>query len=139
MNLSSLIKSPKKEFSFSDFPALFDLSPGYTRKIVADLVKKEVLKPFKDIKDKRKMVYKLDWSAIRGYLLSDPEDYEEIILEIVGTNYLGKYVAIDDFQVISVADDLMTLTRTLGVLQRDSTVFITNVGQPLHPLICEMS
>lgn len=137
MSLSILLQSSKQEFSFDDLPSLLDLSPGYTRKVVADLVKNDILMPFKDRKDKRKLVYKLNWPAIRNYLLSNPKDYDEIINKIAGDEYPRKYVAIDNFQVIAAANDLMTLTQELGALPKESTILITNVGQPEQPLILE--
>lgn len=139
MSLKYLIQSKRQEFSFNDINELLQLSEGYTRQLIADMIRKNILKPDKKKKDKRFVVYSLDWSSIREYLLSDPSDFEEIILSLVEEQHLGKYVAIDNFEVKYFADTLMELTNMLDFNETESTVFVTSAGIPKNQIILELS
>ncbi|OLS22112.1 MAG: hypothetical protein HeimC3_32540 [Candidatus Heimdallarchaeota archaeon LC_3] len=139
MSLKYLIQTKKLEFSFNEIRQLLQLSEGYTRQLVAKMVKEKVLNQTKPKKDKRFIVYSLEWSLVRNYLLTGPSDFDEIILSIVEKKHHGYYVAIDDFHVKAVAETLMELTQTIGVLKADSTVLVTNAGTPKHQLTLGLS
>ena len=130
MSLINLLNRDRKAFKFEDLISIFDLSPGYSRKVIADLVKKDILQSHQDKLDKRKVVYSLNWVAFRKYLFEDPSDYDAIIIKIVGKEHLGRYVAIDQFKVIESEATLEELIQTLGVIAPDSSVFLTSVGRP---------
>ena len=94
------MKTKKTFFKFEELTSLFDLSPGYSRKIIANLVKQELLIPQKDKRDKRKVKYYLNWGSFRNYLLNEPIDYDDLILRMVGPEHEGKYVAEVDIDLI---------------------------------------
>lgn len=139
MSLIHLLKTKKHEFSFHDITEILQLSEGYTRQIIADMVKKNILIHSKPKKDKRFAIYSLDWASIRSYLFTNPPSFDEIIEEIVEEKYKGLYIALDNFKVIKSAETLMELTQKIGKLDDNSTVFVTNVGIPTYPLRIELS
>ena len=135
MSLSNLLKSKKISLSFEELPDIMEISPGYARKVVADLVEKGIFITEKDKSDKRKTKYSLNWPALRKYLLTIPKDIDDIILSIVDPKYMGMYVAIDDFEVIHFDEDINVLTEKVGYIKRDQTIMITNVGEPKKKII----
>ena len=137
MSISKIIASNKRLFSFNDFEDILQLSQGYTRRVIGNLVRKNILATSKASKDKRKANYTLNWPAVRAYLLLLPKDYEQIIKNIAGSAYDDMYVAIDDFKVILSSDSLMDLTKQVGILPKDTTILITSVGHPKNLLILE--
>lgn len=137
MSLSNLLKSKKQSLIFEELPGILDISPGYARKVVSDLVDRKIFLTEKDKSDKRKTIYLLNWPALRGYLLTIPNDYDEIILSIVTQKYTGTYVAIDNFEVLHQADDLTALTRKVGYIKSTDNILITHVGDPIHKLVLE--
>ncbi|MHA2366872.1 MAG: hypothetical protein ACXAC7_23170 [Candidatus Hodarchaeales archaeon] len=139
MNLKYLFQSKKRQFSFNDINEILQLSEGYTRQLVAEMVKKKILKPNKEKKDKRYVIYSLEWLSIRNYLMSDPPDFDEIILSLVDKRYHGQNVAIDNFDIIHSADTLMELTEKINIEDENSTIFITSAGVPKNQIILELS
>lgn len=137
MSLSLLLKTKKRIISFEELPAILDISPGYARKIVSEFVNKKIFLTEKTKDDKRKLFYILNWHALRDYLLTIPSDYDEIIESIVDKNCYGKYVAIDDFNVIDLSDDLQTLTEKIGIITKNDSILITYVGEPTNKIILE--
>lgn len=137
MSLKYFLKSKKLYFSFSEIHKLLQLSEGYTRQVVADMVKRDFLIPDKRKKDKRFVVYSLNWVTIRNYLLSNPADLKDIILNMVDEQYQGQYVVLDNFEVIYHADTLSEITEFLSLEDSNSTKFVACVGSPKFPLIVE--
>jgi len=135
MSIVSLLKSKKFSVSFDELPDIMEISPGYARKVVADLVEKKIFSTEKDKEDRRKTIYSLNWKALREYLLRIPKDHDEIILSFVDPKYNSLYVAIDEFEVIHSDEDPQNLIQKVGIIKRDSTIYITNVGQPKKPII----
>lgn len=137
MSISKIIASNKRLFSFNDFEEILQLSQGYTRRVIGDLVRNHILATSKAAKDKRKVNYTLNWPAVREYLLQLPKDYEQIIENIAGSEYDGMYVAINDFKVIQSSGSLMDLTKQVGILPKDTMILISSVGRPKNLLILE--
>lgn len=123
--------------TFEELPNILNISSGYARKVIADLVEKKIFLTEKDELDKRKMIYSLNWVGLRNYLLNIPNDYDEIILNIVDPKFNGKFVALDEFKVIEVADNLSTLTQKVGYIKRNQNILITHVGDPVHKIVLE--
>lgn len=137
MILSRLIRSGKKTITFDELPRILDISPGYARKVVSEFVNKRIFLTEKDKNDKRKVVYSLNWKALRDYLLTIPNDYDDIIESIVDKKFFGKYVAIDNFEVLTISDDLQTLTEDIGIITLKDSILVTYVGEPTNKLILE--
>ena len=80
----------------------------------------------------------MNWVSIRNYLLSNPSDLKDIILNMVDEQYKGQYVVIDNFEVLFHADTLGEITEFLNLEDSSSTKFVTCVGSPKNPLILEL-
>lgn len=80
----------------------------------------------------------MNWVSIRNYLLSNPSDLKDIILNMVDEQYKGQYVVIDNFEVLFHADTLGEITEFLSLEDSSSTKFVTYVGSPKNPLILEL-